>query len=116
MHAVARAWFPGNAALEQASGEDFRLRLGVALMRHPLARALVRAGAQRLLPEALAGEIGAPEPLLRSLLTLVSWSKRRVGNKTMPLLSVQVQLWVREARRLLREVGGEAVAALSLVR
>jgi DEAD/DEAH box helicase domain-containing protein len=86
-------------------------------MRHPLARALVRAAAQRLAPwPVIAAEVHktAPalsarppedaEPLLRGLLTLLSWSRRRAGSRTMPLVSVQVQLWVREARRLLREV------------
>jgi DEAD/DEAH box helicase domain-containing protein len=117
VHAVAEAWFPDEAGLLAADGEDFRLLLGAAVMRHPLARALVRAGSGRLLSwEALAAEVrdgesalGARTPeeaetALRSLLTLLSWSKREVGSKRMPLVSVQVQLWVREARKLLREV------------
>ena len=123
VHAIARAWFPEDAGLMAAEGETFRLLLGAAVMRHPVARALVRAGAGRLLSwEALVVEVrsaeaalGARAPeeaeaALRSLLTLLSWSKREVGSRRMPLVSVQVQLWVREARKLLREV--EAVSAV----
>lgn len=117
VRAVARAWFPRDAALAGAAREDFRVRLGEAVLRHPLARALVRAAGQRLLPwEAICREVRAEthalagrseaeaEALLKSLLTLLSWSRRDVGTRRMPLLSVQVQLWVREVRRILREV------------
>ncbi len=117
VRAVAKAWFPEDRALAGATGDDLRVRLGEAVLRHPLGRALVRAGAQRLLGwEALCGEIAAGsaalegrgardvEVLLGSLLTLLSWAKRDVGGKRMPLASVQVQLWVREVRRLLCDV------------
>ena len=123
VRAVARAWFPGDPGLSGASDEDFRVRLGEAVMRHPAARALVRTAAQRLLPwEVVCREVRAAVPalaarteadseaLLGSLLAMIAWSKRLVGSKRMPLVSVQVQLWVREVRRLLRDVtaAGEA--------
>ncbi len=123
VRAVARAWFGGDPALEEASGEDFRVRLGEVVMRHPAARALVRTAAQRLLPwDVLCREVRASLPslaarteadaeaLLASLLSMIAWSKQPVGAKRMPLVSVQVQLWVREVRRLLRDVtaAGEA--------
>ncbi|KYF78234.1 hypothetical protein BE11_12325 [Sorangium cellulosum] len=123
VRAAARAWFPRDTALARAAGEDFRVRLGEAVLRHPLARALVRTAGQRLLPwDAICREVRAGTPalstrteaeaeaLLTSLLTLLSWSKRQVGVRRMPLVSVQVQLWVREVRRLLREVTAAGAA------
>ncbi|MFT3770139.1 MAG: DEAD/DEAH box helicase [Minicystis sp.] len=127
VRAVTRAWFPHDPALAAAPGEDFRVQLGKAVMRHAAARALVRAAARGLRPwEAIAAEVreteaalaerspAEAEALLRSLLTLLSWAKEEVGPRRMPLVSVQVQLWVREARRLLRALppAGEADGGL----
>ncbi|WP_437737336.1 DEAD/DEAH box helicase [Sorangium sp. So ce1335] len=140
VRAVAHAWFPSVVATA-APGNDFRVRLGEAVLRHPLARSLVRVTAQRLASwEAIVAEMRQGEALLAdrapaeaeraltSLVTLLSWSKRKVGSRHVPLVSVQVQLWVREARRLLREVsdvprfrwlddgpGPEGTAALPMV-
>ncbi len=41
---------------------------------------------------------------LQSFLALVSYAKRRVGEKDEPFLACQVQLWVREMSRLVRAV------------
>jgi hypothetical protein len=63
---VVKAWFPGDAALARAAGDDLRVQLGEAVLRHPLARALVRTAGQRLAPwETLCRELRAGAPALR---------------------------------------------------
>jgi DEAD/DEAH box helicase domain-containing protein len=124
VRAASALWFPTNRALAAATGDEFRGRLGEAVMHHPLTRALIRVAATRLLPwETLCHDVRAAVPalaartehdanaLIASLLTLLSWSKRQVGTKRMPLVSVQVQLWVREVRKLLRDVTSAGEAA-----
>ncbi len=44
---------------------------------------------------------------LQSFLALVSYAKRRVGDKDEPFLACQVQLWVREMSRLVRAVAAK---------
>lgn len=120
VRSIARRWFP-EARLEASDGTEFRLALGRAAIRHPLARALVhvagsglvdRATLDEKLRESLSGFRAQPEALrdrlVTSMLSLLSWSLREVGpRRQAPLVQVQVQLWVREVRRLLREVGPE---------
>jgi DEAD/DEAH box helicase domain-containing protein len=44
---------------------------------------------------------------LQSFLALVSYAKRRMGDKDEPFLACQVQLWVREMSRLVRAVAAK---------
>ena len=117
---VARAaglWFP-DAALEPDALD--RCQLGDLVMGHPAIRALIEVASGQVesleqVDSALAERMPAfaersPEArhlLLDSLLALISWSEHRDGGRVQPLLSVQVQLWVREVRRLVREVAEE---------
>jgi len=138
---VAARWFPADQQLAVLDDDTFRLRLGESILRHPVGRALVRAAAQRLSSwDALVAMLRTGEPalaectaaeaeaVLRSGLTLLSWSRRLVGTRSTPLVSVQVQLWIREVRRLLRGLdetpkfrwhddgpGPEGTAALPMV-
>jgi len=118
--AVASVWFPQVEGLKTHDPEQFRLALGQAVVRHPLARALIQEASRKIVDE---GELDeglcrrlpelakkAPEERHKyvvAMLTLLSWSQRKVGSRVMPLLQVQVQLWIREVRRLLRVVGDE---------
>ena len=45
--------------------------------------------------------------ILRSFLSLVSFAKRRVGDRDEPFLACQVQLWIREMSRLVRAVSAQ---------
>ncbi|MCA9639853.1 MAG: hypothetical protein KC492_04135, partial [Myxococcales bacterium] len=60
------------------------------------------------LPSFGALDAAARKQLITSALSLISWSQSRLPvpgqERYAPLLQVQVQLWIREARRLLREV------------
>lgn len=118
--AVASLWFPEVQSLTKAQPDEFRLALGQAVVRHPLARAIIREGSRSLVDEKQLDErLSARLPVLAehapearrqyvtAMLTLLSWSQKKVGSREMPLLQVQVQLWIREVRRLLREVSSQ---------
>ncbi len=120
VRASVRHWFPQAESLLRTPAAEFRAALGQHVMRHPLARAIVRSAANRIvdaaqldaalcraLPGLAERERAERERLVTSMLTLLSWSQRAVAGRTMPLCHVQVQLWIREVRRLLREVAAE---------
>lgn len=112
---VALAWFP--TLRDVVAPEEFRVALGQALLGHPLGRALIARASQGVttrdrldalllvdLPDMQRLEAGERRIVITSMLSLLSWAQRRVGPRTLPLAHVQVQLWVREVRRLLREI------------
>lgn len=117
---VAARWFPEASGLRAVDESAFRIALGQAVLRHPLARAIIAESSARLVDEGqldaglckrLSGFAEHP-PAARnhyttSMLTLLSWSQTAIGERVMPLLQIQVQLWIREVRRLLRTVAVE---------
>lgn len=117
---IAARWFPEAGSLKTADAATYRLLLGQTVMRHPLARAIVSASSAKLvneaeLDQALCERLPAfkerselhRRQYATSMLTLLSWSQKDVGGRALPLLQIQVQLWVREVRRLLRLVSDE---------
>ncbi len=86
---------------------DDAVAIGDLLLEHPVVHALLRhtdgtvATFAQLEADLFPDRDDGPA-LLQSLLGLVSHARRAVGSRAMPLLSVQVQLWARELRRLLR--------------
>ena len=111
---------PEAADLDDADG---RVALGDALARHPFLRDLLAAQTSRGLTgprewqeilEALPEDLGLRDrPLddawlvLASFLALVAHARKREGQRPIriiPFLTLQVQLWMRELRRLLRKV------------
>ncbi len=93
--------------------------VGQVLRGHPFLRQILRAfnGQLRELEEVDVwltareeGWAGIKQPqrmrLLESFLGLVSWARRQDpdSQRTEPFLTVQVQLWMRELRHLVREV------------
>lgn len=114
---VAHAWFGPTINQIAPSPDDFRVALGQAVLPHPLTRTLLNITSQRLLTwEMVCQSLRSAVPMLKErseaeieaivaqLLTMLSWSKRQVETRKLPLVSVQVQLWVREVRKLLRDV------------
>jgi DEAD/DEAH box helicase domain-containing protein len=108
----SRLWF-GKATTDEVA-------LGTALAGHAFLRTLLGATGGALIDESmLVEQLAQREPqlgvlpadqrslVLRSFLGLVSHAKRRPdpsSDRTVPFLQVQVQLWVRELRHLLRRV------------
>ncbi|OGQ78139.1 MAG: hypothetical protein A2289_04695 [Deltaproteobacteria bacterium RIFOXYA12_FULL_58_15] len=102
-----------QVALDQVS-------LGELLVQHRLLGSLlaaVRKGpkTEESLCEALAvidsdfAGFAAEQRLaaLKSFVTLVSWAKRESAGRLLPLLNVQLHLWMREMRRTVRVVGAD---------
>jgi DEAD/DEAH box helicase domain-containing protein len=117
---VAHVWFPEGSRLGEGPALD-RAALADALMGHPALRALIEVASDGIhdmddlearLGERLPGfaSRGAVDKqrLLTSMLTLLSWSQHEdAEGRRSPLLTVQVQLWIREIRRLVRSLSAE---------
>lgn len=112
---TARLWFGVEAPARLSRAE-----LGTRVLAHSFARRVIEAASSRHLDmvglDCALSEVhsayGSRAPddrraLVRSMLTLISWSLRKVGNRDAPLVQLQVQLWVREIAQLLRELASE---------
>ena len=121
--ACVRAWLGGDADAiigdRGVAGLD-RIRLGREVMRLPIIRALLDAAhrgprsADELdralsaaLPQFARGTPSERQGWLASALSLLSYAQRDVGGHSLPLVSVQATVWVREVRRLLAQVAEE---------
>ena len=116
--AAVKAWFP-SFALDVLS-EEGRLVLGKELMRHHFFQQVINyTGGNYFqisnIAEAFNGQYpelknsAAASTLLNSLFALVSHARIGTKGALRPFLFVQVQLWMRELRRLLAKVDGEEV-------
>jgi ATP-dependent helicase YprA (DUF1998 family) len=100
---------------------DDPVALGRRLQRHPLTERLLHVvgGRSRTWSEAVSeianfaddweralktGDGAKVEKALAQFLRLLSIGRRQVGERTVPLFSVEVQVWIREVSRLLRAV------------
>lgn len=112
------AWLPGFPF--DAESDEGRLRLSDALMHHSFMQAVIElAGGRYYQTEALAEELRAHYPALSevtdaaavidSLYALISHARTGAPGKLRPFLTVQVQLWMRELRRLVAKVDGEKI-------
>lgn len=107
------AWFP-KFALDVMS-EEGRIELGSELMTHSFMQAVIRyTGGNYYQASRIIEELSVQYPKLRentdavslvnSLFALVSHARSGVSGKLRPFLFVQVQLWMRELRRLVAKV------------
>lgn len=111
-----RLFFPGEPAPENVEDLAWRQQLGLALKQHVLLHNLLRVlkggvGHLPTLQTTLAGSL--PEParphaqrVLDAFLALVAWA-RNSENARLPLVTVRVQLWLRELRRLVANLAPE---------
>lgn len=119
----AELWLGRTQAAELGTdpdSDDYRVGLGEKLAAHPCLRellfALQKAGAGpqhwqdvvARLPHDSDIKLDAGGEMqwlwLASLLALVAHARKREGTRVRPFLFMQVQLWLRELRRLLRKV------------
>ncbi len=111
------AWFavlfPDRPVPDDVTDDAWRAELGALLKQHLLFVNLLRLlknGTSRFddlqhqmqgpLPESARGSIGK---MLDALLVLVSWARDPAG-PGLPLVTVRVQLWLRELRRMVAKV------------
>ncbi|MEZ4383401.1 MAG: DEAD/DEAH box helicase [Nannocystaceae bacterium] len=116
-------WVQASAAdpaIADASDDDGRVALGEALRKHAFLGDLLTAQRARghhgprdwaEIVDALPADTDVAQRegddrwlALASFLALVAWARRRDGGRVVPFLTLQVQLWLRELRRLLRRV------------
>ncbi|NOJ83328.1 DEAD/DEAH box helicase, partial [Myxococcus xanthus] len=112
----AALWLGPQGAADPFSAAEY-------LRGHPLLPLLIRQGQRGVRTEAeLCERLAQGDPdfeaippetrlaALDSFVAIISWARRREGVRELPLLTVQVHLWTRELRRLLRRVHPTEVA------
>ena len=114
--AAVRAWFPlffsGEDAPGDVSDKEWRRSLGEKMKQHQLFTnllKLLRDGVvpyadliqafSRTMPSATPAQV---ERVLDALLVLVAWALRE---NNLPLVTLRLQLWVRELRRMVSRIG-----------
>lgn len=118
LQAAVRFWFPDFA--KDVLRDEGRIALGQALMHHSFMQALIRlTGGNYYQVSYIVQELTAhypvlktlPEPaaLIHSLFALISHARIGAPGKLRPFLNVQVQLWMRELRRLVAKVDPKEV-------
>lgn len=116
--AAIQAWFgllfPDEPVPSDVADPKWRLALGNLLKRHQLfvnllkllkggvvSYAVLQEAFARNMPAATLAQVGR---VLDALLVLVAWALREGGQ---PLVTLRVQLWVRELRRMVGKLSAE---------
>lgn len=118
LQAAVKDWFPGFA-LDVLSDEG-RISLGQELMHHSFMQSVINlTGGNYYQVSKIAEELDAHYPelkklpdssvLINSLFALISHARTGAVGKLRPFLNVQVQLWMRELRRLVAKVDPEEI-------
>lgn len=118
LQCAVKAWFP-DLSLDVLSDEG-RIQLGDELMHHSFLQAIINlTGGAYYQSSKIAEELTAHYPELKqlpdpavvidSLFALISHARTGRESKLRPFLNVQVQLWMRELRRLVAKVDQEEI-------
>ena len=115
---AVKAWFPDFA--EDVLADQGRLALGKRLMHHSFMQSLITlTGGNYWQESKIAAELSVQYPELKktgdaaavldSFFALISHARIGEAGKLRPFLFVQVQLWMRELRRLVAKVDAQNV-------
>lgn len=115
LEAAAQCWFDETFAANDILSDSARLAIGERLMLHSFTQSLLEfMGGNYIQPSHIYRELKTMYPYLAelqdapaaldALFALVSHARTGTTNKLRPFLTVQVQLWMRELRRLLAKV------------
>ena len=118
LQTAASGWFPGLD--EDVLSDQGRIELGKALMHHSFLQTVINlTGGDYYQASHIADELEIHYPelkdretatvLIDSLFALVSHARTGVPGGLRPFLNVQVQLWMRELRRLVAKVDPSGV-------
>lgn len=118
LQAAVKDWFP-EFNLDVLSDEG-RIELGQELMHHSFMQSVINlTGGNYYQVSKIAEELDAHYPelkklpdssvLIDSLFALISHARTGKPGKLRPFLNVQVQLWMRELRRLVAKVDSEEI-------
>lgn len=118
LNEAVKAWFPDFS--QDVLSDDGRILLGKTIVHHSFMQAVINltggnyyqvAGIVEELknhyPELK--EVSDPSVIVESLFALISHARTGTTGKLRPFLNVQVQLWIRELRRLVAKVDPENV-------
>lgn len=119
LEAAAKVWLDDSFTYTNIMSEESRLALGAYLMGHSFTQELLTYIAGSFVQdEQVCEDMGGNHPELRikgseiaidALYALISHARIGAVGSVRPFLSVQVQLWFRELRRLLAKVTGSGV-------
>jgi DEAD/DEAH box helicase domain-containing protein len=119
LEAATNAWFDESFVYTDIMSETSRVSLGAHLMEHAFTQELLTYIAGSFAQdEQVCENMGGNHPELRAqgaeiaidaLYALISHARTEETGNLRPFLSVQVQLWFRELRRLLAKVTGADV-------
>ena len=115
---TVKAWFPDFE--EDVLSDQGRLDLGSRLMHHSFMQSLITlTGGNYWQESKIADELSVQYPELKkagdsdavldSFFALISHARTGAAGKLRPFLFVQVQLWIRELRRLVAKVDAHNV-------
>jgi len=118
LQCAVKAWFP--AFSEDVMSDNGRLLLGQDLMHHSFMKAVINlSGGNYYQITKIAEDLSVHYPQLKeytdaeavidSLFALISHARTGTAGKLRPFLFVQVQLWMRELRRLVAKVDPKEV-------
>ncbi|MDO5576254.1 MAG: DEAD/DEAH box helicase, partial [Fibrobacter sp.] len=115
---AVKCWFQNFA--HDVLSDDGRIALGEALMHHRFMQFVIKltGGSYYQVPE-IAEKLSDYYPqlkefhdstaLINSLFALISHARTGIAGKLRPFLNVQVQLWMRELRRLVAKVDANEI-------
>lgn len=118
LRAAVKDWFPEFTG--DVLSDEGRIALGQQLMHHSFMQSVITlTGGHYYQVSKIAEKLGAhypdlkklPDPsvLINSLFALISHARTGKVGKLRPFLNVQVQLWMRELRRLVAKVDSEEI-------
>ena len=118
LRAAVKDWFPDF--IEDPLSDEGRILLGQQLMHHSFMQSVINlTGGNYYQVSRIAEELSAhypelkqlsdPSVLIDSLFALISHARTGMAGKLRPFLNVQVQLWMRELRRLVAKVAPKEI-------
>ena len=120
LSAAVRAWFDDSFTFTDIMSPEARLAIGAHLPVHTFTRTLLGLIEDRFVQNEqiieeleinypIFGEIKEAAVLLDALYSLISHARIGTPDNLSPFLSVQIQLWVRELRRLVAKVSDKDI-------
>ncbi len=118
LRAAVKDWFPDF--IEDPLSDEGRILLGQQLMHHSFMQSVINlTGGNYYQVSKIAEELSAhypelkqlsdPSVLIDSLFALISHARTGMAGRLRPFLNVQVQLWMRELRRLVAKVAPKEI-------
>ncbi|MDD2496869.1 MAG: DEAD/DEAH box helicase, partial [Desulfitobacteriaceae bacterium] len=120
LRAAAESWFDETFVIDDIKSDAFRLSLSQRLMVHSFTQSLLMyIGDSYMQPSHICEELKTNYPQLKELknapaafdafFALISHARIGKADKLRPFLTVQVQVWMRELRRLLSKVSEDDI-------